>query len=64
MIYSVVPADVVFFDNTQMRSRHIKMYDGVTFELSDGRVERIISTDPQDYIKYHKLLGSKKIGGS
>ena len=61
MIYSCVPSDVVFFDNTQIRSRHIKMYDNISFELTDGRVDRIISTDPQDFIKYHHLLGSDKI---
>ncbi|MCD8390804.1 MAG: hypothetical protein LUD03_03060 [Firmicutes bacterium] len=61
MIYSVVPTDVVFFDNTQLRQRHIRLYNDVTFEMLDGRVERIISTNPRDYIKYHNLLGSKDI---
>ena len=56
MIYSIVPTDVVFFDNTQIR-----MYNNVTLELTDGRVERIISTNPQDYLKYHNLLGSNNI---
>ena len=59
MIYSVVPADVVFFDRTQIRSRHIKMYDNVTLELVDGIVDRIVSTNPQDYLKYRNLLGSR-----
>lgn len=59
MIYSVVPTDVVFFDNTQIRQRHIKMYNNVTLELVDGIVDRIISTNPEDYLKYHHLLGSK-----
>ena len=59
MIYSVVPADVVFFDQTQIRSRHIKMYDNVTLELVDGIVDRIVSTNPQDYLKYCNLLGSR-----
>lgn len=61
MIYSVVPTDVVFFDQTQIRQRHIKMYDNVTLELVDGIVDRIISTNPQDYLKYHNLLGSRSI---
>ncbi|MCI8405204.1 MAG: hypothetical protein HFE49_09930 [Clostridia bacterium] len=61
MIYSVVPTDVVFFDNTQIRQRHIKMYDNVTLEIVDGIVDRIISTNPQDYMKYHGLLGSSNI---
>ena len=61
MIYSIVPTDVVFFDNTQIRQRHLKMYNNVTLELTDGRVERIISTNPQDYLKYHNLLGSNII---
>lgn len=61
MLYSVVSDDVVFFDNTQIRQRHIKLYDNVTFEMLDGRVERIISTNPQDYLKYHNLLGSDKL---
>ena len=61
MIYSVVPADVVFFDQTQIRSRHIKMYDNVTLELVDGIVDRIVSTNPQDYLKYCNLLGSRNV---
>lgn len=61
MIYSVVPTDVVFFDQTQIRQRHIKLYDNVTLELVDGIVDRIVSTNPQDYLKYHNLLGSKDI---
>ncbi|MCH5210888.1 MAG: hypothetical protein J1F01_07995 [Oscillospiraceae bacterium] len=61
MIYSVMPADVVFFDQTQIRSRHIKMYDNVTLELVDGIVDRIISSNPQDYLKYSNLLGSRNI---
>ncbi len=61
MIYSVVPTDVVFFDQTQIRQRHIKMYDNVTLEIVDGIVDRIVSTNPQDYLKYHNLLGSKNI---
>ena len=61
MIYSVVPTDVVFFDNTQIRQRHIKMYNNMTFEMLDGRVDRIISTNPQDYLKYHNLLGSDNV---
>lgn len=61
MIYSCVPNDVIFFDNTQIRQRHIKMYNNVTFELNDGRIDRIISTNPQDFLKYHSLLGSDKI---
>lgn len=61
MIYSVVPMDIVFFDQTQIRQRHIKMYDNVTLEIVDGIVDRIVSTNPQDYLKYHNLLGSKNI---
>ena len=61
MIYSIVPADVVFFDQTQIRSRHIRMYDNVTLELVDGIVERIVSTNPQDYLKYCNLLGSRNV---
>ncbi len=61
MIYSVVPTDIVFFDQTQIRQRHIKLYDNVTLELVDGIVDRIVSTNPQDYLKYHNLLGSKDI---
>lgn len=61
MIYSVVPTDVVFFDKTQIRQRHIKMYDNVTLEIVDGIVDRIISTNPQDYLKYNGLLGSNNI---
>ena len=61
MIYSVVPTDIVFFDRTQIRQRHIKLYDNVTLEIVYGIVDRIVSTNPQDYLKYHDLLGSKNI---
>ena len=61
MIYSVVPTDIVFFDRTQIRQRHIKLYDNVTLEIVDGIVDRIVSTNPQDYLKYHDLLGSKTV---
>lgn len=61
MIYSVIPTDVVFFDQTQIRQRHIKMYNDITLELVDGIVDRIVSTNPQDYLKHHKLLGTNHI---
>ena len=61
MIYSIVPTDVVFFDNTQIRQRHIKMYNNMTLEMLDGRVDRIISTNPQDYLRYQNLLGSDNV---
>ena len=61
MMYSCVPMEIVFFDEKQLRQRHIKLYNNVSFELLDGRVERIISTNPQDYLKYHSLLGTDKV---
>ncbi len=61
MIYSCVPSEVVFFDNTQIRQRHIKMYNNVSFEILDGKVDRIISTNPKDFLRYHNLLGTDKI---
>lgn len=61
MIYSCVPSDVIFFDTIQIRQRHIKLYNNVSFEMTDGRVDRIISTNPQDFLRYHNLLGTDKI---
>ena len=61
MMYSCVPMEIVFFDENQLRQRHIKLYNNVSFEMLDGRVERIISTNPQDYLKYHSLLGTDKV---
>ena len=61
MMYSCVPMEIVFYDSNEMRQRHIRLYNNVSFEMLDGRVERIISTNPQDYLKYHGLLGSDKI---
>ena len=61
MIYSCVPSDVILIENTQIRQRHIKLYNNVSFELTDGRVDRIISTNPQDFLRYHNLLGTDKI---
>ncbi|MEE1225268.1 MAG: YlzJ-like family protein [Clostridia bacterium] len=61
MMYSCVPMDIVFYDETLIRQRHIRLYNNISFEMLDGRVERIISTNPQDYLKYHGLLGTDKI---
>lgn len=61
MIYSCIPSDVVFFDTTQIRQRHIKLYNNISFELTDGRIDRIISTNPQDFLRYHNLLGTECI---
>lgn len=62
MIYSIVPTDVVFFDNTQIRQRHLKMYNNVTLELTDGRVERIISNKSSGLSEISIiLLGSNNI---
>lgn len=58
MIYSCVPDELVFFDKTYIRQRHIKLYDNISFELTGGRIERIISTNPQDFLKYGELLGT------
>ena len=61
MIYSIVPNDVVFFDINMLRKRDIKLYNDLTLEMVDGKVDRIISTNPQDYLKYHNLLGTEKL---
>ena len=42
MIYSIVPTDVVFFDNTN-KTKISKMYNNAIIELI--RRERIISTN-------------------
>lgn len=58
MIYSVVPTDLIFYDETQLQERHIKLYNDLTLEMRGKTVERVISTNPQNYIKYSSLLGS------
>lgn len=57
MIYSVIPTDVIFFDREQLRERHFKMYNDITLELDGSRIERIISTNPDDFIKYGYMIG-------
>ena len=59
MIYSVIPTDIVFFDDNTGSDRHIKLYNNLTLEVRGGKVERVISTNPKDYIKYSSLLGKK-----
>lgn len=59
MIHSVIPADIIFYDEEQMQERHIKLYNNLTLEMRGGRVERVISTNPKDYLKYDSLLGKK-----
>ena len=61
MIYLEVPTDVVFFDQEQLRKRHIRMYNDVTLELVDGMVDRVVATNPREYMKYHNLIGTNKI---
>lgn len=57
MIYSVIPSDVIFYDETQMQQRHIKLYNNLTLEMRGKRVERVISTNPKDFLKHSSLLG-------
>ena len=57
MIYSVIPTDVIFFDREQLRERHFKVYNCITLELDGKRIERIISTNPHDFIKYGYVIG-------
>ena len=59
MIYSVIPTDIVFYDDSIQDDRHIKLYNNLTLEMRSGRVERVISTNPKDYLKYSSLLGEK-----
>lgn len=61
MDFSFADAELVFFDNTQIRQRHLKFYNNTTLEFCNGRVERIISTNPEDYFKYCKLQGQSDI---
>lgn len=49
MIYSIVPLEIIFSENPEEIS-YIKK-DGVTLELSDKKIRRIISTNPIDYMK-------------
>ncbi len=55
------PSDVVFFDAHAIRQRHMKLYNNVTLEISNGRVERIISASIRDYERYNGLLGSENM---
>ena len=57
MIYSVVPSDLIFYDEAQMEQRHMKLYNNLTLEMRGKRVERVISTNPKDFLKYSSLLG-------
>lgn len=57
MIYSVVPTDIIFYDDSIGEDRHIKLYNNLTLEMRGKRVERVISTNPKDFLKYSSLLG-------
>ena len=59
MIYSVIPTDIVFYDESIQNDRHIKLYNNLTLEMRGGRVERVISTNPKDYLKFSSLLGQR-----
>ncbi len=57
MIYSVIPTDIIFYDENQLQQRHVKLYNDLTLEMRGKRIERVISTNPQNYLKYSSLLG-------
>ena len=59
MIYSVIPTDIIFYDETQLQQRHIKLYNDLTLEMRGRTIERVISTNPQNYLKYSSLLGTE-----
>lgn len=59
MIYSVIPTDIVFYDDSIQDDRYIKLYNNLTLEMRSGRVERVISTNPKDYLNCASLLGRK-----
>lgn len=61
MDFSFAETEFVYFDNTQIRRRHLKFYNNVTLEIYDGRIERVISTNPNDYFKYCDLQGQDVI---
>ncbi len=57
MIYSVIPTDIIFYDETQFEHRHVKLYNDLTVEMRGKTIERVISTNPRNFIKYSTLLG-------
>ncbi len=59
MIYSVIPSSALFADCSPIRPRACIRWQNTTVELCEGRIERIISTDPHDFLKYDGLLGRK-----
>lgn len=56
-IYSPMPVEVIFQNQDQLDYKLVnQVFDGVPVQVmvtSDGiaRIERILSTDPQDYLK-------------
>ena len=59
MIYSVIPNDVIFYDPEQLQQRHIKLYRDLTLEMRGRTVERVITTNPKNHLKYSTLLGTE-----
>lgn len=50
MIYSVIPYEMIFSDEQKQESRFIQQ-GNLFLELRQGTVNRIISTNPQDYLR-------------
>lgn len=57
MIYSIIPANALFQNETQIRPRSTAIYKNMTVETCEGKIQRIISTNPMDYLTYSDLLG-------
>ncbi len=57
MIYSVIPSLALFSDPSPIRHRSCARWQNTTVEVCEGRIERIISTNPHDFLKYDNLLG-------
>ncbi len=47
-----MPSDAYFFDNVEIKPHHIKLYNNATLSGVDERLNRVVSTNRQKYIRY------------
>lgn len=50
MIYSVIPHEIIFGSEISGGDISYVRKNGIIMEVADGKVRRIISTDPKDFI--------------
>lgn len=58
MIWSVVPEELIFAEQTPEQALTIVNYLGKRVAIREGKVETLLSTDPSDYLDDRFMPGA------